>query len=159
MRLDISLDKSARRPIARLEWFSGCRALIDTGALFPVWTKSESLLIKLGGRLVRNNVSFSGFGGKTDGQLYRVNFNLNELQYINMPIVVKPMNDLNCHIILSSTMFEGTIYTIDTINKCISIDTKDNQIVRILKVSDEYGRLSVYLAGTYETEVDYQKCK
>ncbi|MDE6602439.1 MAG: hypothetical protein K2K90_09820 [Lachnospiraceae bacterium] len=110
MQLDISLDKSARRPIARLEWFSGCRALIDTGALFPVWTKSESLLIKLGGKL-------------------------------------------------EPTMFENMIYTIDTINKYISIDTKDNQIVRILKVSDEYGKLSVYLAGTYETEVDYQKCK
>lgn len=122
MQLDISLDKSARRPVARLEWFSGCRALIDTGALFPVWTKSESLLIKLGGKLERNNISFSGFGGKTDGQLYRVNFNLNGLQYIDMPVVVKPMDDL-------------------------------------LKVSDEYGKLSVYLAGTYETEVDYQKCK
>lgn len=159
MQLDIFLDKSARRPIARLEWFSGCRALIDTGALFPVWTKSESLLIKLGGKLERNNISFSGFGGKTDGHLYRVNFNLNGLQYIDMPVVVKPMNDLNCHIILSATMFENMIYTIDTINKCMSIDTKDNQIVRILKVSDEYGKLSVYLAGTYETETDYQKCK
>lgn len=159
MQLDISLDKSARRPIARLEWFPGCRALIDTGALFPVWTKSESLLIKLGGKLERNNISFSGFGGKTGGQLYRINFNLNGLQYIDMPVVVKPMDDLNCHIILSATMFENMIYTIDTINKYISIDTKDNQIVRILKVSDEYGKLSVYLAGTYETEVDYQKCK
>lgn len=159
MQLDISLDKSARRPIARLEWFSGCRALIDTGALFPVWTKSESLLVKLGGKLERNNISFSGFGGKTDGQLYRVNFNLNGLQYIDMPVVVKPMNDLNCHIILSATMFENMIYTIDTINKYMSIDTKDNQIVRILKVSDEYGKLSVYLAGTYETEIDYQKCR
>lgn len=122
MQLNISLDKSARRPVARLEWFSGYRALIDTGALFPVWTKSESLLIKLGGKLERNNISFSGFGGKTDGQLYRVSFNLNGLQYIDMPVVVKPMDDL-------------------------------------LKVSDEYGKLSVYLAGTYETEVDYQKCK
>lgn len=159
MQLDISLDKSARRPIARLEWFSGCRALIDTGALFPVWTKSEFLLVKLGGKLERNNISFSGFGGKTDGQLYRVNFNLNGLQYIDMPVVVKPMNDLNCHIILSATMFENMIYTIDTINKYMSIDTKDNQIVRILKVSDEYGKLSVYLAGTYETEIDYQKCR
>lgn len=159
MQLDISLDKSARRPIARLEWFFGCRALIDTGALFPVWTKSESLLVKLGGKLERNNISFSGFGGKTDGQLYRVNFNLNGLQYIDMPVVVKPMNDLNCHIILSATMFENMIYTIDTINKYMSIDTKDNQIVRILKVSDEYGKLSVYLAGTYETEIDYQKCR
>lgn len=79
MQIDISLDQSARRPIARLDWFSGCRALIDTGALFPVWTKSEALLRKLGGRLETGNVSFSGFGGKTSGQLYRINFHLNGL--------------------------------------------------------------------------------
>ncbi len=155
MQINIALDQSARRPIARLDWFSGCRALIDTGALFPVWTKSESLLRKLGGRLETSNVSFSGFGGKTNGQLYRINFHLNGLLYIDMPVVVKPMNDLNCHIILSATMFENMVYTIDTINKHLSIDTKDNQIVRILRISDEYSKLSVYLAGTYETVHEY----
>lgn len=51
MQLVIPLNQSARRPIARLDWFPNCRALIDTGALFPVWTKSEALLMKLGGRL------------------------------------------------------------------------------------------------------------
>lgn len=75
--------------------------------------------------------------------------------YIDMPVVVKPMNNLNCHIILSATMFENMVYTIDTINKHMSIDTKDNQIVRILKISDEYSKLSVYLAGTYETAQEY----
>lgn len=156
MQLDISLNQTSRRPIARLNWFSGCLALIDTGALFPVWTKSESLLIKLGGRLQKRNVSFSGFGGETYGHLYRVNFNLNGLQYIYMPIVVKPMENLNCHIIISATMFENMIYTIDTINKKLSIDTADNQVVRILKLSNEQNNLSVYLAGTYETVQDYQ---
>ena len=156
MQLDISLDQSARRPIARLDWFTGCRALVDTGALFPIWTKSESLLIKLGGRLEKHNVPFSGFVGMTSGHLYRINFNLNGLQYIDMPIVVKPMNDLNCHMILSATMFEKMVYTIDNINKHLSIDTKDNQIVRILRISDEYSRLSVYLAGTYKTVQEYQ---
>ena len=66
------------------------------------------------------------------------------------------MNDLNCHMILSATMFEKMVYTIDNINKHLSIDTKDNQIVRILRISDEYSRLSVYLAGTYKTVQEYQ---
>lgn len=61
MQLTIQLDKFARRPIARLDWFKDCRALIDTGALFPVWTKGEMLLAKLGARLEKENVSFSGF--------------------------------------------------------------------------------------------------
>lgn len=67
------------------------------------------------------------------------------------------MNDLNCHMILSATMFGKMIYTVDTINKCLTIDTVDNQIVRIPRISDEYDRLSAYLAGTYESEKDYQK--
>ena len=36
------LEVSADRPILRLDdLFPGCTALIDTGALFPVWTKSR----------------------------------------------------------------------------------------------------------------------
>lgn len=158
MQLTIQLDKFARRPIARLDWFKDCRALIDTGALFPVWTKGEALLVKLGARLEKENVSFSGFGGETNGSLYRVDFSLNGIQYIDMPIVAKTMNDLNCHMILSATMFEKMVYTIDTIHKYFSIDTVDNQIVRILRISDEYGNFSVYFAGTYETVNDYKNC-
>ena len=157
MQITIPLDKFARRPVARLDWFNDCRALLDTGALFPVWTKSEASLIKLGAILEKRNVYFNGFGGETRGQLYRINFSLKGLLYIDMPIVVKPMDDLNCHMILSATMFEKIIYTIDKINKRLTIDTMDNQIVRILRISDEYSRLSVYLAGTYETAEDYQK--
>lgn len=79
-------------------------------------------------------------------------------RYIDMPIVVKTMNDLNCHMILSATMFENMVYTIDTIHKYFYIDTVDNQIVRILRISDEYGKFSAYLAGTYMTVEDYKNC-
>lgn len=157
MRITIPLDKFARRPIATLNWFHDCRALIDTGALFPVWTKNEMLLVKLGAKLERKCVTFSGFGGKTMGSLYRVNFIPGSLQYVDMPIVAKPMNELNCHMILSATMFENMIYSIDTINKYFSIDTTDNQLVRILKISDEYGTLSAYLASTHDTTELYKK--
>lgn len=33
MQLSIPLDKFSRRPVARLDWFNDCRALLDTGAL------------------------------------------------------------------------------------------------------------------------------
>ena len=52
--------------------------------------------------------------------------------------------------ILSATMFEKMVYTIDTLNKRFILDTVDNQIVRVLRISDEYGNFSAYLAGTYE---------
>ena len=155
MQLTIPLDQYARRPIARLDWFHDCRALIDTGALFPVWTKNEALLLRLGACLIRKKVAFSGFGGKTSGSLYRVSFSLYGLRYPDMPIVAKPINDLNCHLILSATMFDQMIYTIDTINKCLTIDTIDPQIVRLLKVSDEYGNISSYLAGTFTSTEEY----
>ena len=35
MQLTIKLDDFSRRPIAIINWFKGCRAMIDTGALFP----------------------------------------------------------------------------------------------------------------------------
>ena len=52
MQLILKLDANARRPVVKLDWFNGCRALIDTGALFPVWTASEKILThKLGAKL------------------------------------------------------------------------------------------------------------
>lgn len=57
--------------------------------------------------------------------------------------------------ILSATMFDGMSYEIDTVNKRLNIDTKDNQPVRILKLSDDNNNISVYLAGTYETKEEY----
>ena len=50
MQLTLKLDENARRPVVKLDWFYGCRALLDTGALFPVWTGSEKILDKLGAK-------------------------------------------------------------------------------------------------------------
>lgn len=62
------------------------------------------------------------------------------------------MDNLQCHLILSATMFENTVYEIDMRNHRLKIDTKDNQPVRLLKLSNDNGKFSVYLAGTYENE-------
>lgn len=156
MQMTIQLDEEARRPIAQIDWFEGCRALIDTGALFPVWNKSEDTLVKkLGAELIRRNVTFKGFGGETQGNLYRVNFMLNNLHYINMPIIANRIQGANWSMLLSATMFDGMSYEIDTINKKLNIDVKDNQPVRILRLSDDDNSISVYLAGTYKTDNEY----
>lgn len=45
--------------------------MLDTGALYPVWTKSEELLVKLlNAKLVKAKVPVSGFGGTTEGNAY-----------------------------------------------------------------------------------------
>lgn len=76
MQLTLQLDATSRRPVVKLGWFNGCRALLDTGALFPVWTSDGKLLQQLGAKLEKEEVTFGGFGGKAKGSLYRVDFRL-----------------------------------------------------------------------------------
>ena len=148
MQLTLQLDETSRRPVVELDWFYGCRALLDTGALFPVWTSDGELLKQLGARLEKEEVYFGGFGGKAKGSLYRVDFRIGQLIFKDMPIVATDMKDLNCHLILSATMFDKMVYEIDTINHKLNIDIKDNQPVRLLRISNDAGKMSVYLADT-----------
>ena len=157
MQVTIQLDEEARRPIAQIDWFEGCRALIDTGALFPIWNRDAKILEQgFQAKLQRKNITFGGFGGVATGDVYRVNFELNGLHYLDMPIIVSKLKGTNWSMILSATMFDGMIYEIDTINKKLNIDVKDKQPVRILRLSDDDDdSLSVYLAGTYKTDNEY----
>ncbi len=125
-------------------------------SIVSIWVASDELLMGLGARLIKKDVKFSGFGGDAAGNLYRVNFVLNDLIYIDMPVVAKEMDNLQCHLILSATMFENMVYEIDMRNHRLKIDTKDNQPVRLLKLSNDNGNFSVYLADTYENEQIYR---
>lgn len=49
MQIMLNLDSEARRPVVQISWFHGCRAMLDTGALFPIWVASDELLIELEG--------------------------------------------------------------------------------------------------------------
>lgn len=51
MQIALNLDSEARRPVVQISWFHGCRAMLDTGALFPIWVASDELLMGLGARL------------------------------------------------------------------------------------------------------------
>ena len=57
MQLTLQLDATSRRPVVKLDWFNGCRALLDTGALFPVWTSDGKLLQQLGAKLEKQSAS------------------------------------------------------------------------------------------------------
>lgn len=69
MQITLNLDSEARRPVVQISWFHGCRAMLDTGALFPIWVASDELLMGLGARLIKKDVKFSGFGGDAAGNL------------------------------------------------------------------------------------------
>lgn len=156
----MDLDNDSVRPFVTLDWFDGCRALIDTGALIPVWNSTKNSLIRLGGKLIERNTEFTGFGGPAEGDLYRVTLKFGDLIYPDMPIVTHRLDKLNCRLILPASMFSGMIYTIDNHHKKFLLDVYDNQPVRNLKVSRDDGSMSVYLNGVYKSIEDYEKsCK
>ena len=68
----VDLYKNIQRPVVFLKDWHQFDAMIDTGALFPVWVDEEKALIKLGAECIKKDVTFGGFGGKAIGNLYRL---------------------------------------------------------------------------------------
>ena len=78
LTLPLILDSS--RPIIRIEKFYNVHAMLDTGAVIPVWVDDEQILKNIGGVVIAYNQPFGGFGGETRGTLYRIPlFQLGEL--------------------------------------------------------------------------------
>lgn len=144
MEVIYNLEKGTNRPIIKLDdIFPGCTALLDTGAIIPVWTKDTELLKKLGAVLHAKDVKFSGFGGETKGDLYKMNLKLGNIIYPGLPIVVHNDDEIPGYFIFSATMFKDMIYTIDDIAKKIILIFKDNQVCRNLSVVDTEGKIKV----------------
>ena len=144
MEQRFDLEVSADRPILRLDYiFPGCTALIDTGALFPVWTKSRELLEALGAKVCKRNVLFSGFGGNVYGDIYTLTLQLGSLTYPEMHIMSCENNDIPGYFIFSATMFKNTVYTINDIEKKFIIVTQDHQICRNIIINGEDGIVHV----------------
>lgn len=124
----LELVNEVDRPLIRAdELFDDCTALFDTGALIPVWTKEEEILKRLGAEFIKKDYEFSGFGGKTTGNLYRLNFTLGEYTYPNMPIVAAFDEAIPGYLLLSATMFSEMDVTIRNSNKTIEIVPFTNQ--------------------------------
>ena len=141
----LKLDKHNQRPVVYTEQFPGCRALLDTGATFPMWTASEEALKALGGKLVKENVSFTGFGGSVNAKLYQLTVSLGKITYPNMHLIYNQDDAIPGYLLLSATMFKGMHYTIDTENHILKIDTRSNQVAYNLTIEDKNGQLYVLL--------------
>ncbi len=48
-QFSLELNDEMQRPVVYLENWHGLNALLDTGAIFPIWTVDEGILIELGG--------------------------------------------------------------------------------------------------------------
>ncbi len=142
----LSLVKNSLRPVVKLESWNNFRALLDTGAFFPIWTAEEEILNDLGGRILRKNVFFSGFGGRTKGNLYEVQkIVIGDLIFPNTHIVAcKDLQYVPFQLILSATMFQNLIYEIDDKNHRFNVTIPDDESnVRNLRIEDANGRLHI----------------
>ena len=68
----LNMNIKYQRPIVELKTWHNFEALLDTGAFFPVWTADETILEMLGGTFLRKDITFGGFGGRTKGNLYKL---------------------------------------------------------------------------------------
>lgn len=142
----LSLAKNSLRPVVKLENWNNFRALLDTGAFFPIWTAEERILNDLGGKIVKQDVSFSGFGGTTKGNLYELQkLIIGDLIFPNTHIVAcKDLKDVPFQLILSATMFYGLIYEIDAKHYKFNVTIPDHESnVRNLRIEDSNGRLHI----------------
>ncbi|MCM1193922.1 MAG: hypothetical protein NC123_15500 [Butyrivibrio sp.] len=142
----MTLSKDFQRPIIYLSSWHGLNALLDTGALFPVWTAPETILPSLGGILVRKNVVFGGFGGKTYGNLYQLRkVTIGKLIFPEMSVIsCNAFENVPYHILLSATMFQHLIYEIDDENHKFNVTIPDGEsCIRNLKIQDKSGKLYV----------------
>ena len=144
----LPLIKKAQRPTVRLERFFRLRAMLDTGAVLPVWIESEELLKSIGGVPVAKDLPFGGFGGMTTGTLYKIPlFRCGELMYPEFPIIAAHIN-LPCQMLLSATMFSGLIYEVDDCSHKFNVTIPGHEsCVRKLTIEDRDGNLHILCTG------------
>lgn len=101
-------------------------------------------LQEIGAVKVESNVPFGGFGGRTVGNLYRINyFKLGDLIFPRMPIIAKRLQ-LPCQMIISAPMFSDLIYEIDNVNHKLNVTIPDGKsIVKNIMIYDRDGKMHV----------------
>ncbi|MCI8975354.1 MAG: hypothetical protein HFH79_17540 [Lachnospiraceae bacterium] len=152
-----SLDLKENSPVFVIPWFNNCRVLVDTGATLPIWLKSVIPLKIKGAVKMDENVNLNGVGGKVTADLYRVNFDLGNIHFKNLPVVHKELKVADAYMILPATLFDGMMYEVDNINGTFTIKFDKSGYYRYFKIKDTDGIPYVYLSGAYETEDDYNK--
>jgi hypothetical protein len=143
MKVHLNLDKTSQRPVIFTNQFPGCRALLDTGASFPVWTDKEETLIALGGKFIKDNMSFSGFGGAVNAKLYELTVYVGDIIFPHMSLLFSQNDAIPGYFLFSATMFHNMIYTINNVNHTLEIDTQSNQTAYNLKIIDKNNKLHV----------------
>ncbi len=145
----LPLMEGIQRPTIYLKDFFKLQAMLDTGALFPVWVGDETDLQALGAVPVVFNQPFGGFGGLTTGTIYKIPLlRCGGLLFPDFPIIAASC-DLPCHMICSATMFSHLIYEIDDFHHQLNVTIPDSESpVRKLAIENRDGRLHVLCTGS-----------
>lgn len=125
-----SLDDTVERPVIVLnEIFEGCSALLDTGALIPVWTKDAQILKKVyNADLIKTNCKFNGFSNNDIiGDLYKIDLVLGELVFPKLPIIASYNEKIPGFFLFPATMFTQMDYCIKNSTKKLELIPTNNQ--------------------------------
>lgn len=128
--------------------------MIDTGSTMPMWLKSIVPLKIKGAVKQGKQLELNGVGGKTLGELYRVNFDFGNIHFKDLPIIHKEIKVADAYMILPATLFEDMVYEINNIEHTFKVRVDSKSYYRQFKLKDN-SIPSVYLANTYETEEEY----
>ncbi len=151
-QFSLQLYDNIQRPVVYLPEWHKFDAMLDTGALFPVWVDDEDILDDLGAECIKEYVEFGGIGGRAKGKLYKLPYlKLGELIYPELPIVAYNL-EVPCQLLLSATMFSKLRYEVDDENHMLNVTIPDKQsCVRNLTIRDENGHLQVLCVSGDET--------
>ncbi len=147
-QITLKLFPNFNRPVVKLVNFHSFFAMIDTGAVYPVWMSGEERLERLGAKKIQNVIEFGGLGGMTKGGLYEIPaFQLGDLIYPNMKIIAH-RSSFPVPLLLPATMFNNLIYEINNKTHCLNITVPDDESpIRNLTIKEENGRLHVFCSS------------
>lgn len=150
----IPLLSGYHRPVIELY---NLPTLIDTGSVIPVFSIYPSILEKYFEiKLILENESIEGFGGKERGSVYSIkNFEVGDLIFKDFEVFVPETPRLQFPFLLSATLFYGMEYTFDTINGNFIVKMKDEQkFERDFKIKELRGQLYPQIDGILIQDVD-----
>ena len=139
-----------QRPVIKLY---GNDAIIDTGAVIPMVSLSPELVkLAWNAELVKENIEIGGIGGKAEGDIYTLhNFEIYGFKFNNLDVFIPKIPDTKYIYLLSCTMFYGTDFSFDMINKdnqSFTINIPDNvNLNRNFKIKDLNGQLYAQVDG------------
>lgn len=144
-QITLKLVEKYQRPVVKLADFYNFYAMIDTGAIFPIWMKGEESLRQFGATKLKDSVEFGGLGSMTKGALYEIPlFQLGGLIYPNMKIIAHRSN-FPVPILLPATIFNNLIYEINNKHHRLNVTVPDDEShIRNLTIKEENGHLHVF---------------